>query len=423
MFESIKARILGSAEKKRVLSNILSLSVLQGVSYFLPLITFPYLVRVLGMENFGILAFATAVTAYFIAVTDYGFNLSATKDISIAREDRQEVSRIFSAVMMIKLILTVLCLFVLIVLTIVIEQFRENWQVFVLTFGMVIGQAMFPVWLFQGMERMKYITYIHILAKVFFTVCIFIFVKDASDILLVPLFNTLGYLIAGLISVYLAVKMFKVKFVAQDKKSLISQLVKGWHIFYSRIFVSLYSTTNIVILGFLTNNTMVGYYSVAEKIVQALTGLFQPVLQAVFPFLANIYSVSKDRFKSLFKKLNITILFFTSLIVIMTLMLSSWMVELVSGDSHPDVVVILMILSLSILLDPYGPSYTNGLVVVGESKRLVSVVKRTFIFNTVLVVPLIVFYGALGVAIATVVRSLYHYYIISSAYKSAVRLT
>src|SRR5690554_1138812 len=155
MFDSIKARIFGSAEKKRVLANIFSLSVLQGVSYLLPLITFPYLVRVLGMESFGILAFATAVTAYFIAVTDYGFNLSATKDISVSRTDQQEVNRIFSAVMMIKLILTVLCFFVLIVLLVMIEQFRENWQMFMLTFGMVIGQAIFPVWLFQGMERMK----------------------------------------------------------------------------------------------------------------------------------------------------------------------------------------------------------------------------------------------------------------------------
>lgn len=415
----IKNRILNSSDKRRVVKNIFSLGVLQGVSYLLPLITFPYLVRVLGMENFGIISFATAVITYFIVVTDYGFNLSATKDVSVSRDDHDEINRIFSSVMMIKLLMTMACFVLLVLLVFVIERFRENWLIFILSFGMVVGQAMFPIWLFQGLERMKYITYIHILSKVLFTACVFIFVNDEDDVFLVPLFNSLGFVFAGAISIFFAIKMFGVKFSFQSKRSLYEQLSNGWYIFYSRVFVNLYSTTNIVLLGFFTNNTIVGHYAVAERIVQALLGVFQPILQAVFPFMANVYKKSEEQFLSLFKKINMIILLMAGSMTVVTVICAPWLVEIVSGDTNQEVSLILAALSLSVLLGPYGPSYTNGLIVVGESQRLVSVVKRTFVFNMVFIVPFIIFFGALGVAVLTVLRSIYHYVIISKSFRQA----
>jgi len=212
MIAKLKRKLTGTEEKKRLASNIFSLSALQGASYFLPLLTVPYLVRVLGPDYFGLLAFATATIGFFMLITDYGFNLSATRQISIHRDDLAKVNELFSSVMMIKSALMVISFGLLSLLVFSFEKFSQHWEVCFITFGMVIGQVLFPVWLFQGMERMKYITYFNIGAKVFFTVCVFIFVQEQADYLFVPLLMALGFIVAGIWSLYLVKKQFAVSF-------------------------------------------------------------------------------------------------------------------------------------------------------------------------------------------------------------------
>src|SRR5215212_3965177 len=169
---------------RRLRENMVSLFVLQGVNYLLPLITLPYLVRVLGPEGFGLVAFAQAFLQYFVVLTDYGFNLTATREIAVNRDDAREVSKIFSTVMLIKLGLMLLSLIVVSAVVFTVPRFHEDWPVYFVTFPLVVGQTLFPVWFFQGMERMKYITGVNVFSRVVAVVCIFAVVRDQSDFLL-----------------------------------------------------------------------------------------------------------------------------------------------------------------------------------------------------------------------------------------------
>lgn len=272
--------------KKKLLENFLSLGTLQIVSYVIPLINLPYLSRVLGVEKFGLVFFAYAYMQYFIILTDYGFGLSATREIAVNRHNKNNLSNIFSAVTFIKLCLLVISFIFLCLCIIFVPKLQENWLVFMLSFLMVIGNAIYPIWFFQGMERMKYITLLNIFSKIIFLVLIFIFVKKESDYIIVPLCNSLGFLIAGVIGMYFAIKHLGVKLYLPKRNSVKKQFKYSSDFFLSRISVSAYTNTNSFCLGLIGSNIMVGYYVAAEKIYQAISGVQTPLTQALYPFIA-----------------------------------------------------------------------------------------------------------------------------------------
>lgn len=286
-----------AVEKKNLLENFISLGALQVFSYLIPLVSLPYLSRVLGPEMFGLVFFAQAFMMYFMMLTDYGFGLSATREIAVNRHNQSNLSNIFSSVTVVKFILLGISFLILLLAIIFVPKIHDNWQIFVLTFFMVVGNAIYPVWFFQGMERMKYITFLNILSKTIFLVLIFIFVKHQSDYILVPILNSLGFLVAGIIGLYIAIKEFKIKFYIPSFKSLWKQFKYSSEFFISRASLTLYTNTNAFCLGLIGSNLMVGYYVAAEKIYNALSGLQQPINGALYPYVA------KNKDIKLFKKI------------------------------------------------------------------------------------------------------------------------
>ncbi|WP_462164565.1 oligosaccharide flippase family protein [Pseudoalteromonas xiamenensis] len=270
----------------RLLRNIFSLTVLQALNYFLPLITIPFLLRALGAESYGVLAFLNATITLFIIVIDYGFNLSATRRISLSRHDLTIVSSIYSAVMVAKCLLILLCLSVAFFLTLLTEMYSEHKLLFFACFGVAVGHGLFPVWFYQGMEEMSYITYLNVLSKLFFTLCILLFVTSAEDIILVPVFTALGSIFVSCVSVYIVKEKFGIYTSKPSFSNVKKEFKEGGHIFFSNVSSSIYTTCAPIILGMYSSSVIVGYYSVAEKIIMAVRGLFSPVSQAIYPFLS-----------------------------------------------------------------------------------------------------------------------------------------
>ena len=296
MITKIKNKV-NTKEKKQLLSNFFSLSVLQIFTYILPLITLPYLVRVLGTEKFGLVMFAQAFIIFFNIFVDFGFNLSATKDISIHRDNKQKITEIFSAVMTIKFILLLLSLILLSLVIFTFDKFSKDAGLYYLTFLWVVGQALFPIWYFQGMEKMKYITIINITSRVLFTLLVFIVIQKQSDYIYVPLVNGFGFIVGALLSLRIIHKNFNQSFTLCNIDTLKYYFYESAQFFWSRISLTLYTSANAFILGIFTNNTMVGYYSIAEKLYQAMQQVYQPIVQALYPYVA------KHKNIPLFKKI------------------------------------------------------------------------------------------------------------------------
>lgn len=408
-------KIANSKDKKVLISNFFSLSILQGANYILPLLTLPYLVRVLGVEYFGLLAFATAIIAYFNIITDYGFNLTATREISIHRDNKEKVIKIFSSVMTIKLILMIVSFICMSILVFSFEKFSSHWEIYFLSFGTVVGQALFPIWLFQGMERMKYITYINILAKSIFTISIFIFVHEESDFWIVPLLTSIGFILAGIWSLYLVKKEFEVSFIFQDKETLKYYLIDGWHVFQQQFYVSMYGPINIIFLGLFTNSMTVGYYSIVEKILGVPLSIFSVLIQAYYPYAAKIYQNSKIAYFKQLKKLSMSFMLSSIILTIIILIFNHQIVTLVAGKTvNNEIVNILNILVFGIIFSAFGGFYTQVFVILKKAKILNKLSFKIMIFNLALSPFIIYMFGVIGLAYFVLIRQ---FLVISTCFK------
>ena len=286
-----KLKIIANTEdKKRLLSNFFSLSILQIFTYVLPLLTLPYLVRVLGAEKFGLVMFAQAFIIFFNILVDYGFNLSATREVSVNRESKEKLTEIFSSVMSIKFVLIGISFAILSLVILLFEKFSNNNDLYYLTFLWVIGQALFPVWYFQGLEKMKYITIVNITSKLIFTIAIFIFIQDESDYILVPVLNGLGFIIGGLLSLRIVCKDFKQEFKIQSFEVLTFYFKDSSQFFLSRLSSVGYSNINTFLAGILLSPVFVTYYYLADKAVSVILALFTPIVQTVYPYLAKKFN-------------------------------------------------------------------------------------------------------------------------------------
>jgi PST family polysaccharide transporter len=421
-----KEKLFKSDTRKRLIENFLSLSVLQIANYILPLITLPYLVRVLGPEKFGLIAFSQAFIGYFMILTDYGFNLSATRDISINRENKEKVSEIFSSVMIIKLTLMIISLILMSVIIFSFEKFRQDWIVYYLTFGMVVGQVLFPVWFFQGMEKMKYITFLNILAKVIFTVAIFVFVKEASDYLYVPILNSLGFIIAGILGLWIVFRDFEVSFKFVDLKELKRQLKEGWYIFISQANATLFNEVNVIILGLFTNNTIVGYYSVAERLIRAIIGLQIPVVNSVYPVMSKLLKEDLNKAVVFGKKFLIYGTFIYIILISVILLLSNETIVLLFGDNFKNseiIFKIMLIIPIVVFItNIYGVQF---LVNIGYSDKFFKTIMISGLLNLILCPVLTYFFGYFGTAVSWVIVEifvLYGMYYYSTKYIEELRL-
>ena len=166
---------------KKIISNIVSLFGIQGMNYFIPLITLPYLVKTLGPESYGVLGFSFAFIQYFCLITDYGFNLSASRKVAMHSSDKTEVSRIFWHVILCKVLLAILGAFFLVIACHSLSYIQMQQDVIWAAYGLVIGNILFPVWLFQGKEQMGLSAISNILSRAASIPLIFVFVKEMDD--------------------------------------------------------------------------------------------------------------------------------------------------------------------------------------------------------------------------------------------------
>ena len=390
-------------ERQAVLNNFAFLSALQVITYLLPIFILPYLFRVLGADKFGLLSFAQAFIQYFMILTDYGFNISATKEISVRHHEPGAINKIFHAVMAVKILLLLFSLAILGMVIAWVPRFHEDWRLYTLSFGMVIGNALFPHWFFQGIEKMKPIADLNIFGGILSAVLIFSLVHSPSDYLLVPFIQSAVMLTTGLWGQYLVIQTLKVPFQLPSWATFREQFIAGWHVFLSSLAINAYTTTRIFAIGLFGSNTITGYYSAGEKIA----GLFQtfplvPFSQALFPRLSKIFHKNKMRaydFMEKIQRISVTV----SLICLpLGFFFAPWIVRILCGKPYFEIIWSFRLLLIAVLFVGSNAFRVQFLLIAGKQDAYAKIHLLAAGIGMPLLVMAIAYYSYLGAACATI---------------------
>lgn len=384
-------RIKHSSESKNLLTNFVSLTLLQVASYVFPLLTIPYLAHVIGVDKYGEISFALAIMIYFQTIVDYGFVFSAVRDIARCRDDISKVSEIYSNVMWSRLVLVIISFSILFFLTLLIPKLHEMNTLLYASFLMVIGQAMFPDWIFQALEKMKYITIFNIVIKLLFTAAVFVFIKKPSDYILQPILTSFGYIVSGIGAMILIWK-WGIKFNSPKLKEIRITIVSNFDLFLNQIIPNLYNSASILLLGFFHGNAANGIYDAANRFNTAGGSFFTIISRTFYPFLSR--RMDKHHF---FQYLNIGS---ALLMALLLFVFAPFIIDTFFPESFFPARNVLRIISISLIFLAMNNVYgTNYLIIAGYEKKMRQITMYSSIIGFAIAIPLVYFYSFIGAAL------------------------
>jgi polysaccharide transporter, PST family len=387
-----------SDENKPLFANFFSLGLIQVINFLLSIITFPYIVRVVGIEYFGLITVAQAVMTYFTVITDYGFNLSATKDISINRGNKASMSSIFSEVMATKafLLLGSACMLALAIFY--IPAFNAYSVLMLYSFPIVIGQLLQPIWFFQGIEKMKYITYINMFSKALYAIGVFTLINEPGDYLLLNLINGASGIVGGIISCIIVFHTFNVDFRFTGLKQIRKQLAEGWSIFLSTITITIATNSNILILGIFASPLILGFYSIAEKVFLIMRTFAVILYQVVYPRICLLAQQPFQLLAKFLKRIFQLILLIFIPLALAVFLLADFIVFLVAGEYHNEAALVLRIVCFAPLMAALNIPVAQTMLALRFNRTYATIMSIGAVANVILNFLLASKYQAIGTA-------------------------
>ena len=278
--------------KSSLLHNFSYLTISQGFTILVPLFTLPYILNVLGKEMYGLVVFSQAIVSYFVILVSFGFNTLAIKEISIHRDNKIKLSKIVSIVLILKGVAFLICLGFLSLGLLLLPQARGYESLYLLSMWVCLYEFIFPIWYFQGIEKMKFITYLNLVSKSIFLILIFLLIKSPEHYLRLPIINGIGVLVTGITSLIIVFKSHKIKFILPKINELIIFIKKSFDYFVSNVAVKLYASSNKVIIGSLLGMGEVAYYDLADKIITVFRAVpLRIVRDSIFPKVAKTKNI------------------------------------------------------------------------------------------------------------------------------------
>lgn len=313
--------------EKKIVKNTTMLIMFNIAKIIFPFVTLPYLTRVLSVETYGSVAYIKTVMNYMQIIVDFGFVLSATKDIVKIRNEKEKMEYVIGDTMIARIIMGLLGLLILILLSSVLPILRDNFLYTLLSYAVVFSSIFLMDFLFRGLEIMHVITIRFILMKIISTVLTFIFVKNDSNLLLIPIFDILSSLVAVAL-VLSKVKKLKLKMRFSNIKKSLYSIKDSFVYFLSNIASVSFNALSTLIIGIKISPIEVAYWSVCMQVIGTIQSCYTPISDGIYP------EMIKSKNLSLIKKIVKFILPVVTIGCLLAYFLAGTVLKVLGGNEY-----------------------------------------------------------------------------------------
>jgi polysaccharide transporter, PST family len=387
--------------KHPVTQNALSLFIVQIARYILPLLTIAYLVRVLEPEAWGLVIFAQASAQWLIVVLDYGFNLSATREIARYRDNPQRISEIVTSVIGAFGLLLLGSGLIVLGMSLYIPAFRQHLDYLLWAWLIAIGQGIAPLWYFQGIELMRPPAMLDLGVRTFASVVTLTWIKTPDEGWKVLALQAVSSLLSAGVMLIWMYNQIPWKF--PRFASAFAALRMGWSMFLFQNSTSLYTTANTFILGLVVPAKQVAFYGGAERLSKTSLSLMTPLSQTIFPRISYLLA---NNSKQAAKLATMSMLFMGvgSLVLAGVLALTApTVVHILLGAKFEPAIPLLRVLVLLIpLLALSNVLGIQWMVPLGLDRAFNTIIMIAGFINLVLAITFTQQFGLMGMAWAVV---------------------
>jgi len=381
---------------KVVIENYFFMTVLQVLNSLFYLLIYPFLIRTLGAEGYGLYVFAFSIATYFITFVGFGFDMPAVKSIAQNSNNSVVKTNTLSCVFTAKIYLEILSVIVFSVVIFSIPNLRTHWLIFYICFLQSFTNIFFPQWYFQGIQRMRVVTFIQFSFKLISLPFIFFYIKDPFDTWKFALIVTTSSLLGAVVATYMIRNLDKLNIKWKSFAEIKIWYKDALPFFWSSSAGVIKQQSISVIIGAFFKMSDVALYDLGYKIFSIPNILFGSINGALFPKIAN------DNRKSVIRKVFIFETLAGFLVIITVIILGKWVVLFLGGRNMQGAYPIAIALSFGVLTFLLVSGYINFIFVPQHKYYLITQNQFVafFVFFTLTGVGLFINKNILSIAIA-----------------------
>lgn len=393
---------------RAVLRNMTALYLFQVLNYVIPLVMVPYLVRILGMETFGVLMFVTAFIIFGRVWVAFGFDMTATRQVAIVGlQGQEQISHLLADVILVRLALGAIFAAACLSLFFLVTPFQPMLGLLLFGILLLLGEALFPVWLFQGLERMAPLVLIRACVRLLHLAVVLTFVRGPEDAWMVPASEALAISCGSLGALIYAAFRLGLRPVRPSPARMLILARSGTAVFVATLSAQFYTTVNMIILGLVVGPVSVGAYSIAERVYSAVRGLLGPFVQSTFPALSRNFERDVALFEAQYHRTLVSLFFILTGVAVVLGALSAPIIRLFAGAGQGEATTTLLVFACAM---PFalGGFLSPMLVSRGRDRTLMRITILGGVIGLLLCPPLAAALDAPGAAFAFLIVQVYN---------------